>query len=692
LPESGVVDGMLPRETGDWAHIAALAVVYALVGIWTLSSPETSVELRRMIWLPSGIALAWLMLRGIRLWPGALAGAALVTALTGGPPLHIAGTGIANAIEVVLATLLLHGSGVRGPFENRKQLGVFLAVLVITTALSAVMSVGSLWASGLSSAAVLRVWFMWWLTHSMGQVVVVPLAMSFPHFGRPPIPRMGAAESLAVVVGLVLTLSFSFTPLLPESLSRLPITFLPFPFLFWAAFRWGQFGASTASLAAAAFAVTGTLLDIGPFVHESANTSLFLTLVFVCAAEFSTLFIAGLVAERRRAELERERLERRLRRSEKLESLGALAGGIAHDFNNLLVAIVGNVDLVLMDTDPTDPAHEPLSHSVRASERAADLCRQLLAYAGQGPHEHAVVDLSVVVEEITTLLRVTVPKGTVLDYRLATEPLPVRADTTQLRQVILNLFTNAGEALGGDPGRIVVRTRAAGVDDWMRDEDLPFLPPPEGPVAILEVEDSGEGIPETHVERIFEPVFTTRGTGRGLGLASVLGIVRGHGGTIHVHTRSREGTRFTLAFPLLDEPLDPMPAPPVPHLQGRTGRVLVVDDEPLVREAASSLIRRLGFEAVEAEDGSSALAALEGPDGDFACLLLDVTMPGADGVDVLREIRRRGWDVPVLVSSGYVLEPIEILAELGPARFIPKPYTLAALETALQQLLSGRAG
>ena len=681
-------DRVLPRTGRDVAHVAALAATYAVLGVWTLSIPETSVELRRMIWLPSGFALAWLMIGGVRLWPGVLAGAGLATAITGGAPLHIAGTAVANSIEIVLATLLLHGALVRGPFEDRRQPGVFLGVLVVTTALSAIMSVGSLWASGdLSSAAVPRVWFMWWLTHSMGQVIVVPLAMALPRFGGPPIPRVGAAESVAVIGGLALTLSLSFTPLLPPELGRLPITFLPFPFLFWAAFRWGQIGASTASLAAAAFAITGTLLDLGPFVHPSANTTLFLTLVFVCAAEFSTLFIAGLVAERRQAELERARLERHLRRSEKLESLGALAGGIAHDFNNLLVAIVGNVDLVLMDTDPTDPAHQPLSHSVRASERAADLCRQLLAYAGQGPYEHAVVDLSAVVEDITTLLRVTVPKGTDVEYDLASEPLPVRADTTQLRQVILNLFTNAGGALGDRRGRIVVRTRPADVARRASEDDVSFLPPPAGPVAILEVEDDGEGIHARHLERIFDPVFTTRGTGRGLGLASVLGIVRGHGGTIHVRSRPAGRTRFTLAFPLLDEPLDPMPAPPIPEPGGRTGRVLVVDDEPLVREAATSLVRRLGFDAVEAEDGPSALAVLEREGDRLACLLLDVTMPGDDGIAVLREIRRRGWKVPVLLSSGYVLEPIEVLAELGPARFIPKPYALAALENALQELL-----
>ncbi len=678
---------LLPGRGREWALAATLAAAYALLGWWTLSIPEGSVELRRMIWLPSGVALAWLMIGGIRQWPGIVVGAGLATALTGGAPLHIAGTAVANTAEAVLGVALLRGAGYDGRFENRRQLVVFLGVLAVCTGLAAAVSVWSLWAAGgLSSGAAPRVWLMWWLTHAMGQVVIVPLALSVPRFGGPPIPRVGAGESIAIIGGLALTLAVSFTPLVPARLSALPITFLPFPFLFWAAYRWGQLGASTASVLAAAFAVTGTLLGVGPFVQASPYASLFLTLVFVCVAEFSTLFIAGLVAERHQAERERERLESRLRRSEKLESLGTLAGGIAHDFNNLLVAIVGNVDLVLMDTDPTDAAYEPLSHSVRASERAADLCRQLLSYAGQGPFDHAVVDLSAVLTDITSILRVAVPPGTTVAYDLAPEPLPVRADTTQLRQVILNLFTNAVEALAGGPGRITLRTRADG-DGWADGENTFFLPPPEGAVAILEVEDSGEGIRREHVERIFDPVFTTRGMGRGLGLASVLGIVRAHRGTIHVGSAPAEGTRFTLAFPLLDEPLDPMPAPPIPDASRRTGRVLVVDDEPMVRRAAGALVRRLGYQTVVAEDGRSAIETLERTDGRFACVLLDVTMPGDDGVEVLREMRRRGWRVPVLLSSGSVLEPIDGLADLGPAAFIAKPYTLAALETALGDLL-----
>jgi signal transduction histidine kinase/CheY-like chemotaxis protein len=651
-----------------------------------LSLPETSVELRRMIWLPSGIALAWLILGGVRLWAGVAIGAALTTALTGGPPLHVLGTAIANTAEVLLLVWIFGRTGIDRRLESRRQLVAFVLALVTATALSSILSVGSLVVSGLASGNVGGIWLMWWLTHTMGCVVLTPLILSLPGISGPP-PRMPAWEAISVTLGLAVTLSINFTTLVPESVSELPLAFLPFPFLLWAAYRCGQLGASSASFSAASFAVVGTLLGIGPFAHASPNTSLFLTLVFVSSAEFATLFVAGLVAERTAGLRERQRLERRVRRSEKLESLGALAGGIAHDFNNLLVAIMGNVDLVLMDTDPSHPAYEALDQSVRASERATELCRQLLAYAGQGPYEHAVVDMSSVVQDITSLLRVTVPKGTALNYDLAPEDLPIMADTNQLRRVVLNLFANAGDAIGARRGQITVRSYAALDASWYRDDGLFYLDPPAGPVAVLEVNDTGEGIATDNLERIFDPVFTTRGAGRGLGLASVLGIVRGHGGAVHVRSELGAGTQFTLVFPLVDAPIDAVPVPPMPGVEHRSGRVLVVDDEPSVRRAAVALIRRLGYDMVDASDGPSALRAIEEGRGDFTCILLDITMPGMNGVDVLRKIRERGYDVPVLLSSGYVLSPIEVLAEYGPARFLPKPYTLAALEDAIDELL-----
>lgn len=553
-----------PRGSNKLLSAIALAVAYTAVGVLVLSLPATSLELRRMIWLPSGIALAWLMVGGIRLWPGLAVGAALTTAITGGAPMFIAGTGLANTLEVVFAVWLLRKAGIARQLESRRDLFVFLSALSGTSALSAIISVASLrLTGGLSTSPLGGIWFMWWLTHVMGSVVLTPLLLSMPSASRP-LTRLPVWESVAISLGLGLTLSFNFTPLVPPGFSSLPLTFLPFPFMVWAAYRCGQFGASSASFAAASFAVVGTLMGIGPFAHPSAPTSLFLTLVFVLAAEFSTLFTAGLVAERHRAEDERKRLERRVHRSEKLESLGALAGGIAHDFNNLLVAIMGNVDLVLMDTELSDPAHEPLDQSVKASERAAELCRQLLAYAGKGPHEHAIVDLSTIVRDITSLLRVTVPRGTVLNYDLATDPLPLRADADQLRRVVLNLFSNAGDALGQAQGQITVRTHAAVETALGHGEGVSYLDVPEGPAVVLEVEDTGEGIDPGNLERIFEPVFSTRGARRGLGLASVLGIVRGHGGAIEVRSEVGRGTIITLVFPLLDERIEPIPVPPVP--------------------------------------------------------------------------------------------------------------------------------
>ncbi|MCG8469453.1 MAG: MASE1 domain-containing protein [Gemmatimonadetes bacterium] len=678
---------MVPRNKKDVLHAGAIAIAYAAIGFVTLSMPETGLAFYRMVWLPSGLALAWMMLGGIQLWPGVFIGAGLVTALTGGPPLHVLGTAIANAGETALAVWLLGRWGVGPAIESRRDLLRFVIVLLAVTAVAASISVGSL---ALSGGSVGRSYdsllLMWWLTHAMGITVLTPLILSLPAIAGPP-PRLPLGESVFSSLGLLLALTVSFTPWSPAALRDTPMVFLSFPFLFWAAYRCGQFGASSASLAVAVFAISGTLLGSGPFVHESANTSLFLTLVFVSGVVFSTLFVAGLVGERRQAERAREALERRLHRSEKLESLGALAGGIAHDFNNMLVAIAGNVDLALMDTDPSDPNHDLLRESLRASERAAELCRQLLGYAGQGPFEHAVLDLEAVVTDMSELLRVTVPTGTELEYHTGEEPLPIRADPNQLRQVLVNLFSNAGDALLTRGGRITVTTVRIEDHADLDGDGLFLLEPPAGPNAMLRVEDDGEGIAPEDLERIFQPVFSTRGTGRGIGLASVLGVVRRHGGSVHVESTPGKGSTFTVLLPIAEMEFD-QPSPPPIRPFDRSGTALIVDDEESVRAAAALLVRRLGFNTLEATDGDAALQALERNSDSISWVLLDVTMPGMDGLTTLTRLRERGCRVPVLVSSGYLQQSKDVARELGPASFLPKPYTLAALDAAVAELLS----
>ncbi len=480
-----------PRGAKEITQAAALAAVCASIGVLTLSLPGTGFALSRMIWLPSGIALGWMMLGGVRLWPGVLIGAAITTGLTGGSAIHTLGTAIANTGEAVFAVWLFGRLGVHRQMESRRDLIVFLAVLILAAAMSAVVSVGSLVVSEGGADVAVRRWLMWWLTHVMGGVALTPLILSLPPLGGP-VPRLPHYESVLLTLGLALTLTLTFTNLAPSPIRGAPIAFLVFPFLFWAAYRCGQFGASSASLAAAAFAVAGTLLGAGPFAGQSASTSLFLTLLFVSGAQFSTLFVAGLVGERRAAQREREELERRLHRSEKLESLGALAGGIAHDFNNLLVAITGNVDLALMDTDRDDPCCYLLQESIKASERAAELCRQLLGYAGQGPSEQVVVDLGTVVEDMTELLRVTIPQGTTVDYDLAAAALPVRADPSQLRQVLLNLFSNAGDALLGREGRIAVSLSIVPRDSRMWAGESASSTPPAGHARCSEWRTTGK--------------------------------------------------------------------------------------------------------------------------------------------------------------------------------------------------------
>ncbi len=540
---------MFPRSGKDFAQIVALTAVYATVGIATLSVPEAGLPFFRMVWLPSGIALGWMLLAGPQLWPAVFVGAALVTALTGGAAPHVGGTAVANTLEALLGVWLMNRWCPGARISSRKHLLSFMAVVVLTAGLSSAISVGSLLLpGGLSSGAQPGMWLMWWLTHALGQVVMTPLILAWPTSSHP-VPRLPIVESALLTLGLAVTLTISFTPLTPLPLRGAPVAFLIFPFLFWASYRCGQFGAAAASFATALFAMAGTLAGFGPFVLESANASLFLTLLFVSSVVISTLIVAGLVREREHADQAAEALERRLRGAEKLQSLGELAGGIAHDFKNLLVAISGNVDLALMQTDPTDSRHYALQQSAKASARAAELCHQLLEYAAQGPFEHAVWDLESIVGDMSASLGGTVDERTIVDFSMTAEALPVRVDPNGLRQVLINLFSNASESLSGSAGRIEVSTSLANKSEMMG-RGLFLLEPPEGTCAVLRVKDSGEGIPAEDLERIFQPVFSTRGAGRGIGLASALGIVLRHGGAMHVESALGEGSTFSVLLPL----------------------------------------------------------------------------------------------------------------------------------------------
>ncbi len=371
---------------------------------------------------------------------------------------------------------------------------------------------------------------------------------------------------------------------------------------------------------------------------------------------------------------ERRLFQEQLRETQKLESLGVLAGGVAHDFNNLLVGILGNASLAMDTVPPDSPAWPLLEGVVQASERAAALTGQLLAYSGKGKFVIQPVDLSALVRDIVALLRTSIPRNVELVLDLS-ESLPmIDADVSQIQQLIMNLVINAAEAVGESRGSVTVRTSS--------EENA------SGPLVRLEVEDDGCGMDEATRERIFEPFFTTKFTGRGLGLAAALGIVRGHNGRISVETAPGRGSRFTIL--LSGGQGIPATTGAVERRDCRgSGVVLVIDDERVVREMARLALERFGYRVVVAADGRAGLDRLrETPE--ISLVLLDLTMPVMSGEETLREIKQLRPDLPIVLSSGYTeAEALRRFEGMGLAGFLQKPYTAERLAQKVN--LAGRA-
>jgi len=395
------------------------------------------------------------------------------------------------------------------------------------------------------------------------------------------------------------------------------------------------------------------------------------------------------LSERKRAEAEKARLEAQIQHAQKLESLGVLAGGIAHDFNNLLCGILGGGELALRLLHQSHPAREHLVTISQTAQRAAELCGQMLAYSGRGRFVVEAVDLSRVVEGMAHLIRVSVSKKAALHYHLAENLPAVEADVTQVRQVLMNLVINASEALGDRNGVITVSSGVLHCDHGYLSETFGGEQLPRGRYVFLEVSDTGEGMSADTRARIFDPFFTTKFTGRGLGLAATSGIVRGHRGAIRVYSEPGAGSSFKLLLPPSDrQPRAATPLPEAPTWKG-TGLVLLVDDEPMVRQVGQAMLEQLGFEVVAAEDGPTGLARFEERPDEFVLALVDMTMPGLDGEELFGKLRRIHPSVPVLLMSGYnEQDATSRFAGKGLAGFVAKPFSLKTLTHEVREAMA----
>ncbi len=397
------------------------------------------------------------------------------------------------------------------------------------------------------------------------------------------------------------------------------------------------------------------------------------------------------ITARRRAEQERLALEGQLRQSQKMEALGTLAGGIAHDFNNVLTAIGGNAQLGLEDLPPEHPATVALREIRRGVERARDLVRRILAFSRPEQNVQRIIDVRPIAEEAIRLLRATEPKT--IDIRLDAAPdLPqVRADATQIHQVLVNLGTNACDAMQRSGGVLTIRLRGVRTDSRLQ-ALYPDITP--GHYLRISVEDTGTGIEPAVLDRIFEPFFTTKppGEGTGLGLSVVHGIMRGHHGGILVHSKVGEGTSFDLYLPAATEPSERPDEPEralVPHA-GEGERILYVDDEEQLVFLVTRMMERMGYRVRGMTHPREAIEAVRENPGGFDLIISDLGMPEMSGLDLAAQLIAIRADLPIIITSGYVRPEDKIKADrLGVRDIVLKPNTVAEMSELIRERLSG---
>jgi two-component system cell cycle sensor histidine kinase/response regulator CckA len=394
------------------------------------------------------------------------------------------------------------------------------------------------------------------------------------------------------------------------------------------------------------------------------------------------------VTEERRVAEERRLLEQRMQHAQKLEGLGVMAGGIAHDFNNLLTPILGEAGLGLTELAPDSPLRARLDRIVTAASRAAALTRQMQAYAGTESLEPERLDVSRSLREIAQLIESAATRRAVLEYDLR-EGLPaIEADAAQLSQVAMSLVSNASEALGEGTGRIAIRTGAVEADRAALSRTFPGDELPEGTYVYLEIADTGGGMDEATRARIFDPFFTTKFTGRGLGLAAVLGIVRAHHGAIEVESESGCGTRIRVLFPAAEGIRGAIAEAAADGSWRGDGTVLVVEDDPGVLRLATETLERAGFDVIGVRDAREAIETFRGRADAIRLVLLDGTMPALSSEAAFEALRSIRPDARVVLVSGHAEESArQPFTGRGLAGFVHKPFPPAALLSGVRAAL-----
>jgi PAS domain S-box-containing protein len=386
---------------------------------------------------------------------------------------------------------------------------------------------------------------------------------------------------------------------------------------------------------------------------------------------------------------ERKKTEEALRRSQRMESIARLAGGVAHDFNNLLVAMLGQTSLALSRLEAGHPVRINLERAVRAGERAADLTRQLLAYAGGGKLESKPLDLNQLVTDSLQLLYDATGHGSHIFTDLADSLPLIKADPSQMQQILLNLVTNSSESIGENSGRIIITTGVQMITEtdtrFWNSTGEPLRP---GPYVALEIHDNGAGMDTATLEKIFDPFFSTKFTGRGLGLPAVLGIVRAHHGGLAIDSAPDQGTNIRVVIPALTAAGHPgektLPNIATPHKA-----ILLIDDDESVREAVADVFDSESWPIVTVSNGATGVQIYRERQNDVELVILDYAMPGMNGKETLQRLRQINPDVRVVLTSGYTEEDIiDIFEGIPYVGFMQKPYPAHKLIEQVRHFLS----
>lgn len=693
------------------------------------------------VWPPTGLAIAVLALAGIRYWPGVFLGALsanfaefVVNNLNQWwivfPSLFIA---VGNTLEAVVCVWLLRKRVPRGKALDSEGglLWAAFSVAAVGIPISATVGVTSLSVFSLADwPNFWKLWGTWWTGDFAGACIVAPAIVAWHDFGRDDLRAMRLTrivEAGVLLLLLIVASALVFGDMRLPGGESPPLIYILLPLFIWAVLRFGQRGGMVAVLVISALAIEGTLAGHGMFALKSANASLSFLQLFMVVITGSALVLGAILGQRnelsaeiaaRKEELERrveertielhsanlllreeirvrrmmeeERLamERRALEGQKLESLGVLTGGIAHDFNNLLVPILGYANLAESKLPEDSGVRKDVQKIATSANRAAGLIRQLLAYAGRARMSMEAVSLNTIVEEMDELLDVSTPKHVATKLELARGLPLIYADVAQITQVVLNLLRNAADAIGLDPGEIHIDTRVVNADRAMLDTFYgdPCLEP--GEYVRLEVSDTGCGMDEQTRVRIFEPFFSTKEQGRGLGLSAILGIMRSHKGGVKIASAPGRGTSVRVIFPIYadaatdeSETAEPAERPPL------RGKVLVVDDDDTVREFAVSALAQMGLQTQEAAGGESGFEILDECEGALNAVVLDLSMPGVNGRELLGRVREKWPKLPVVLVSGVAgEETLNLLDADAFATFLQKPYRPDDLRDALQRI------